>query len=400
MRKVGFLALYVVLILIAGMALSSGVYKRAALPEKNYEKELEVFLDALSIVKSDYVDPQSIGPKKLIHGAISGMISSLDPYSEFLEPDEFKDIKIETKGEFGGIGVEIAVKDGFLTVIAPIDGTPAFKAGILAGDKIMKIGAKSTKKTSLQDAVKSLRGRPGTPVEISVLRKDDKGFLDFTITRAIIKVESIKDIKIIDEDYKIGYVKLVEFQERTPVDLEAALKKLKSEGMKALILDLRNNPGGLLEVAVGVAEKFIPKGKVIVSTKGNEPSQNTVFKSEGSDEYLNFPMIVLVNKGAASASEIVAGAIQAHKRGLIIGVNTFGKGSVQTVIPMSDGSAIRLTTARYYTPDNKSINQDGITPDIQIEREELKDSYDTQLYRSIDLLKAMKVLKFYEETKT
>lgn len=399
MRKVGFLMLAVILILAAGMALSSGVYKKPAVSEKNYEKELELFSDALSIVKSDYVEPQSIDPKKLIHGAISGMISSLDPYSEFLEPDEFKDIKIETKGEFGGIGVEIAVKDGFLTVIAPIDGTPAFKAGILAGDKIMKIDAKSTKEASLQDAVKSLRGRPGTQAKISILRNDDKGFLDFTITRAIIKIESIKEPKIIDEDYKIGYIKLVEFQERTPVDLEAALKKLKSEGMKALILDLRNNPGGLLEVAAGVAEKFISKGKVIVSTKGNEPNQNIVFKSDGSDEYLDFPMIVLVNKGTASASEIVAGAIKDHKRGLIVGVNTFGKGSVQTVIPLADGSAVRLTTARYYTPDNKVINHEGITPDIQIEREDPKDSYDAQLYRSIDLLKAMKVLKFYEETK-
>lgn len=398
MRRIS--VVFAIILLIAGIAFSGGVCRKAALPEKNYEKELELFSDALLIVKSDYVEPQSIDPKKLIHGAISGMVSSLDPYSQFLEPDEFKDIKIETKGEFGGIGVEIAVKDGSLTVVAPIDDTPAFKAGILAADKIIKIDAKPTKEMNVHDAVKMLRGRPGTSVKMSVSRKEDKDLLNFTITRAVIKIESIKESKIIDKDYKIGYIKLVEFQERTPADIETALQKLKSEGMKALILDLRNNPGGLLEVSTRVAGKFIPKGKIIAFTKGNEPNQNVVFKSEGTDEYLDFPIMVLVNKGSASASEIVAGAIQDHKRGLIIGTNTFGKGSVQAVIPLADGSALRLTTARYYTPNNKSINKEGITPDILIEREEAKDSYDIQLYRAVDLLKVIKVLKFYEEAKS
>lgn len=389
-----------VLVFVAGIALSNSVYHRSVFSEKEYEKEMEIFSDAISIIKSDYVEPESIDPKKLIHGAISGMVSSLDPYSQFLEPDEFKDIKVETRGEFGGIGVEIATKEGQLTIVSPIDATPAYKAGILAGDKIIKIDSKPAKNMSLQEAVKMLRGRPGTQVKISVLRKEDNDLIDFTITRAVIKVESIKEVKIIDKDYKIGYIKLVEFQERTPADLEAALQKLKSEGMKALIFDLRNNPGGLLEVSTSVAEKFIHKGKVIVSTKGSEPDQNIVFSSEGNDAYLDFPLVVLVNKGSASASEIVAGAMQDHKRGIIAGTNTFGKGSVQTVVPLRDGSAIRLTTARYYTPNNKSINQDGIAPDIKIEKEDSKDGYDNQLYRAIDLLKVMKVLKAYEEKKS
>jgi len=418
MRKIRFLVLAIVLIFIAGVAVSSGIYPKDALVKKDYEKETELFSDVLSIIQTDYVDPESIVPKKLIYGALNGMVSQLDPYSQFLDPEEFKDIKIETKGEFGGLGVEIALKDGLLTIITPIDGTPAAKAGVLPGDKIVRIDGKSTKDITLLEAVKKLRGKPGTTVKISVLREDEKKLLDFVISRAIIKVESIKETRIIDEDYKIGYIKLVEFQERTPIDLEAALIKLKSENMKALILDLRNNPGGLLEVAIAVAEKFIPKNEVIVSTKGSRADQNIVFKSENNNAYLDFPMVVIVNKGSASAAEIVAGAIQDYRRGLILGTNTFGKGSVQTVIPLPDGSALRLTTARYYTPKNKMINHIGILPDIVVEKENLiarkeknteifdeteeprkevkRDFYDNQLYRAVDLLKAIRV---YEEKK-
>jgi len=421
MRKFRFWWLAIILILVAGIAVSNGIiYQRDLQVKKDYDKEIEFFKDVISIVQEDYVDPQSIDPKKLIYGALEGMVSQLDPYSQFLEPDDFKDIKVETKGEFGGLGIEITIKDGLLTIVAPIDGTPAAKAGIMPGDRVVKIDGKPTKEIKLQDAVKKLRGRPGSIVKITVLREDEKRLIDFAIARAVIKVESVKNVKIIDEGYKIGYIKLVEFQERTPADLETALAKLKSEGMQALVLDLRNNPGGLLETAIGVAEKFIPKGQLIVSTKGAISAQNMVFKSNGNNLYTVVPMVVLVNKGSASASEIVAGAIQDYRRGLILGTNTFGKGSVQTVIPLVDGSALRLTTARYYTPKNKMIPHDGIKPDVVVEKEELtqkkenageifqdmedqkqeikKDVYDNQLYRAVDLLKGIKIYKgFLEE---
>jgi len=393
MRKFRFWWLAVILILVAGVAASNGIYFRDNADKKDYEKEMGLFKEVLSIVQEDYVDPH-----KLIYGALEGMVSQLDPYSQFLEPDDFKDIKVETKGEFGGLGIEIAIKDGLLTIVAPLDGTPAAKAGIMPGDRIVKIEGIPTKKIKLEDAVKKLRGRPGSIAKITVLREDEKRLIDFAVVRAIIKIESVKEARILDKEYKIGYIKLVEFQERTPQDLEAALAKLKSAGMQALILDLRNNPGGLLEAAIGVAEKFIPKGQLIASTKGAITPQDMVFKSNGNNLYTGIPMIVLVNRGSASASEIVAGAIQDYRRGLILGTNTFGKGSVQTLIPLADGSALRLTTARYYTPKNRVIPHDGIRPDVVVEHEAQRDTYDDQLYRAVDLLKGIKVYKgFLEE---
>ena len=332
----------------------------------NLYQELELFSDAVTIIRSDYVEePES---KKLIYGAMKGMLSSLDPYSQFMDPETYNEMKVETEGEFGGIGIEITIKDDLLTIISPIDDTPAYEAGLKAGDKIVKIDGEITRDLMLMEAVKKLRGKPGTNVDITVLRESEKKLLDFTITRSIIKIEIIKKAEFIEDG--IGYIRLVEFQEKTHKDLEENLRKLEENGMQGLILDLRNNPGGLLDSSVDVAEKFLEEGKDVVSTKGRVKNQNMVFKAKNRNKHLNYPMVVLINGGSASASEIVAGAIQDHKRGVIMGTKSFGKGSVQTVVPLSDGSAIRLTTSKYFTPNGRSIHGEGITPDIIVEREE------------------------------
>jgi len=329
-------------------------------------KELELFSDTVSIIRSDYVEkPKS---KDLIYGALKGMLSALDPYSQFMDPDTYNEMKVETEGEFGGIGIEITIKDDLLTIIAPIDDTPAYKVGLKAGDKIVKINGEITRDLTLIESVKLLRGKPGTDVKVTVLREKERKLLDFTITRSIIKIESIKRSEIIKDD--IGYIRLIEFQEKTKRDLETSLRKLEKQGMKGLILDLRNNPGGLLNAAVDVSDKFLEEDKVIVSTKGRVENQNFTFKSKGRKKHLTYPMVILINGGSASAAEIVAGAMQDHKRGIIIGTKSFGKGSVQTVMPLSDGSAVRLTTSKYFTPSGRAIREDGITPDIIVEYKE------------------------------
>jgi carboxyl-terminal processing protease len=367
---------------------SKGICQKEPDLKRDYYKQIEQFANVLSIIQTDYVDSEGIDPKELIYGAMEGMVSKLDSYSQFMEPEEYREMKMETEGEFGGVGVEITLKDGLLTVVSPLEGTPASKAGIMAGDRIVKIDDKSTKDIKLHEAVKKLRGRPGTDVNITVLREDEKKLLDFNITRSLIKIESIKQAEIIDYMDNIGYIKLVEFQEKTPMDLDAALARLKAEGMKSLILDLRNNPGGLLDVAVIVAERFIEKGEVVVSTRGRLSNQNIVFKSQGKNLYTDFPMIVLVNNGSASASEIVAGAMQDHKRGIVMGTKTFGKGSVQTVIPLRDGSALRLTTAKYYTPKNKMIHAKGIMPDVIVEKENIIAQNKEDIFEAMDAIEA------------
>ncbi len=329
-------------------------------------KELELFSDAVSIIRSDYVEePKS---KDLIYGALKGMLSALDPYSQFMDPDMYNEMKIETEGEFGGIGIVITIEDNLLTIISPIEDTPAYEVGLKPGDKIVKIEKEITRDFTLLEAVKKLRGKPGTKVNITVLREKEKKLLDFAITRSIIKIESIKKSEVIDE--KIGYIRLIEFQEKTHLDLEKSLRDLESKSIKGIILDLRNNPGGLLDSAVSVSDKFLEEDKVIVSTKGRVENQNFVFKSKNKNKHLDYPMVVLVNSGSASASEIVAGAIQDHKRGIIMGTKSFGKGSVQTVVPLSDGSAVRVTTSKYFTPNGRSIHGEGIMPDIIVEYKE------------------------------
>jgi len=294
------------------------------------------------------------------------MVNSLDPHSAYLPPEAFKEFQTETKGEFGGIGIQIGIKDGVLTVIAPIEDTPAWKAGIKAGDKIIKIDGTLTKDMNINDAVSKMRGPKGKAVTLTIQRDEWKQLKDITIVRDIIKIKSVK-YRMIDKE--IGYIKLVQFQEGTAQDLAEALKSLKDSGMQSLILDLRNNPGGLLQSAVDVSEQFLPPKHLVVSIQGRVGEKMQYYTEQLRPSYTDIPMIVLVNQGSASASEIVAGALQDWGRALILGVQTFGKGSVQSLIPLSDGSALKLTTAKYYTPKGKSIHAVGIIPDIVVKLE-------------------------------
>jgi carboxyl-terminal processing protease len=353
----------------------------ATTPEKIYEN-LEVFANVLSIVQDSYVE--KVDSKNLIHGAIRGMLNTLDPHSSYLDPEEFKELQVETKGSFSGIGIEITLKDGVLTVVSPIEGSPASKAGLQAGDKIIKIGDEFTKDMDLLEAVKKLRGPQGTKVTISIHRDGWKDLKEFTMTRDVIPLQSVK-AKMLEPGF--GYVRITSFQAKTSSDLKQALNGLcKKRPLKGLILDLRNNPGGLLDQAVEVADLFIDQG-VIVSTRGRLKNQNMTFSAHNNGDRYNFPMVTLVNEGSASASEIVAGAMKDHGRALILGAQTFGKGSVQTIIPLGDGSGLRLTTARYYTPNGTSIQAEGITPDIIVptriagDEEQGKDEEESEPHR-------------------
>jgi len=326
-------------------------------------RQVGLFSDVLSVIQTDYVTEPEY--KKVIYGALKGMLSSLDAHSQFMDPETYNELKIDTEGKFGGVGIEITIKDGLLTVITPIDDTPAWKAGIKANDRIVKINGKITRDMDLTEAVRILRGTVGGAVEITILRESEKKILDFKIVRDIIKIKDIKESRILEDG--IGYIRLVEFRENTSQEMNRALEKLRAEGMNAFILDLRNNPGGLLNVAVNVTENFLEKGKLIVYTKGRKSSQNLKFVSNAASPLLDMPAVVLINQGSASGSEILAGALQDYKRAIILGTKSFGKGSVQTVIPLSDGSALRLTTSKYFTPLGREIQDKGVVPDIVVE---------------------------------
>jgi carboxyl-terminal processing protease len=333
----------------------------ATTPQKIYEN-LEVFANVLSIVQDSYVE--EIDSEEVIQGAIKGMLNTLDPHSSYLKPEDFKELQVETKGSFSGIGIEITLKDDMLTVVSPIEGTPAFEAGLQAGDKIIKIGDEFTKDMDLMEAVQKLRGPQGSAVTISIHREGWNDLEELTITREVIPLHSVK-ARMLEPGF--GYVRITSFQAKTTSDLKQALNELGKQGeLKGVILDLRNNPGGLLDQAVKVSDLFIDRG-VIVSTKGRIKEQNMTFSAHNNGDRYNFPMVVLVNEGSASASEIVAGAMKDHGRALVLGAQTFGKGSVQTIIPLGEGSGLRLTTARYYTPNGTSIQAMGITPDILVE---------------------------------
>ncbi|MGE5253727.1 MAG: S41 family peptidase [Planctomycetaceae bacterium] len=329
--------------------------------ESAYGK-LKVLADVLAIVERNYVEP--VKTNNLINGAINGMLETLDPHSNYMTPEIYKEMQTETRGSFGGIGFEITIRDKVLTVVAPIEDTPASRAGIQSGDLILRIDGKSTKDMTLMEAVKLMRGPKGTQVTITIMRQGFTEPKDLTLTRAIIPIRSVRS-RTLEPGY--GYIKLSQFIEKTSPDMEAALKKLEGQdgSLKGLILDLRNNPGGLLEQAVKVADVFLDSG-LIVYTEGRVEGQKMKFFAQKKEKMREFPMIVLVNGGSASASEIVAGALQDHGRAVILGTQTFGKGSVQTIIPLEDGSALRLTTARYYTPNGRVIQAQGITPDIVV----------------------------------
>lgn len=335
------------------------VHRVGADINSTYEK-LKILADVLALVEKNYVEPVKIN--NLVNGAINGMLETLDPHSSFMTPDVFKEMQTETRGSFGGVGFEITIRDKVLTVVAPIEDTPAFRAGIQSGDQILRIDGKSTKDMNLMDAVKLMRGAEGTKVTITIMRNGFTEPKDLSLTRAIIPIRSVRS-KMLEEGY--GYIKINQFIEKTHTDMKAALEKLESkEGtLKGLILDLRNDPGGLLEQAVKVADEFLEAG-MIVYTEGRVEGQKMKFYAQKKVKMREYPMMVLVNAGSASASEIVAGALQDHGRAVILGTPTFGKGSVQTIIPLEDGSAVRLTTARYYTPNGRSIQAQGIVPDI------------------------------------
>ncbi|MDP2938995.1 MAG: S41 family peptidase [Candidatus Omnitrophota bacterium] len=384
-------------------------------------KQVELFSYALTTIQSEYAEEPK--PKDLIYGALKGLLASLDPHSQFMDPETYNELKVETEGQFGGLGIEITLKDGLVTVITPVQDTPAWKAGIKAGDKIVKINDEIARDFTLNDAVKRLRGKPATVVNILVLREGEDKLLEFKITREIIKIHDIKEARILEE--RIGYIRLAEFRENTPADLTKALESVKKDGADSLILDLRNNPGGLLNIAIKISEIFLPEGKVIVSTKGRHSNQDMVFKSRSrNSDYLEWPMVVLINEGSASGSEILAGSLQDNKRAIILGTKSFGKGSVQSVIPLFDGSAIRLTTSKYFTPSGRSIHGLGILPDVAVEDVELvekekddklesllkekevekpkseisdkqKDSYkkDRQISSAIDIIKGIRIFK-------
>ncbi|HIJ59658.1 MAG TPA: S41 family peptidase [Nitrospirae bacterium] len=360
--------------------------------QSNYE-DLKTFTEVLSLIKKNYVE--EVKNKDLIQGAIKGLVNNLDPHSGYLTPEAFKELRVETKGEFGGIGIQIGIKDGILTVIAPIEDTPAYKAGIKAGDKILKINNDSTKNMSIHDAVAKMRGAKGTSLTLTIFREGMKETKEYTIVRDIIKIKSVKS-KILHDN--IGYVKLTQFQETSANDLKKALDSLKKEGMNSIILDLRNDPGGLLTSAVSVTELFLPPKKLVVYIKGRKGEKTEYFTELPKSDYADMPMVVLVNQGSASASEIVAGALKDWNRAVIVGVQTFGKGSVQSLIPLSDGSGLRLTTAKYYTPKGTSIQGVGITPDIIVKLESKeKDSKEHKVIREKDLEKHLKNEQIPEE---
>jgi carboxyl-terminal processing protease len=341
-------------------------------------EELRAYADVFNAIKQGYVEP--VEDKKLITDSISGMLSGLDPHSAYLDAEAFKELQVGTQGEFGGLGIEVGMEDGFVKVISPIEDTPAFRAGVLAGDLIVKLDDTPVKGMSLNDAVKRMRGKPRTDITLTIMRKGESRPVVITLTREVIKVQSVKS-KVIEPGY--AYLRIAQFQENTAAAVVEHLNKLSAEGpMQGLVLDLRNDPGGLLHGAVGVSAAFLPEDTLVVSTDGRTEDAKREYRATPADylrgtrdDFLrrlpaiakDVPMVVLVNAGSASASEIVAGALQDHKRAKVLGTQTFGKGSVQTILPLNNSTAIKLTTARYYTPSGRSIQAKGIEPDVVIE---------------------------------
>ncbi|MDK9707671.1 MAG: S41 family peptidase [Desulforhopalus sp.] len=351
-----------VLLLLSLLSLSPPASAEISQADKETTyKQLELFSNILSILQENYVE--EINTKEALNGAIRGLLYSLDPHSSYLAPESFKDLQDETRGSFSGIGIEVTIKNDLLTIVSPIADTPADQAGLKANDIILEIDGQKTKNMAPYDAIEKLRGPAGTSVTLSIYREGWDELKKMTIKREIIPIQSVKAEFL---SPGLVYSRITKFQSHTSSEFKTKLQQLKNERqIDGLILDLRNNPGGLLHQAVSIADIFLEKGK-IVYTKGRRPDQNTVFTAHASGEKRQFPLVLLVNEGSASAAEIVAGAIQAHKRGIIVGMQTFGKGSVQTIIPLPDGAGLRMTTATYYTPDDRSIQALGITPDVEV----------------------------------
>jgi len=386
-------------------------------------ENFELFARVVERVRSDYVEGHKLTYRELIESALKGMLGSLDPHSEFMEPVQYDELKKDTEGAFGGVGIVVTMEENksYLTVVSPMADTPAYRAGIISGDRIVKIDQRSTEGISLQQAVERLRGEPGTEVTITVYRPSSEKSRNVVLERAIIKVDTVKDLSGENtfelDDYKIGYVWLTQFGEQTGRDLRRSLDRMLSDGMRGLILDLRGNPGGLLDQAVEVCEQFLPSGQLVVFTQGQTEHMRSEHFAGSKNPILDLPIVVLVNNGSASASEIVSGCLQDLGRAVILGEQTFGKGSVQSIFPVSGGWALRLTTAKYYTPSEKVIHGKGITPDILVpvsnedlealfykrtpggvdgllhlseeERERIRSTMDVQLERARDLLRGV-----------
>jgi carboxyl-terminal processing protease len=370
------LASFVVAV-VAVALMSSWLAGRVLARQEGYEK-LEVFANILAMVQRHYVD--DVTTKELVDGAIKGMLASLDPHSAYLPPDAYNELQVDTRGSFGGLGIEITLRSGILTIVSPIEDTPAFRAGVQAGDQIIKIDEEFTKDMNLMQAVKLMRGPKGSAIQLTIRREGVPDWIELEIVREVIRIKSVKHRKL---EPGFGYLRITQFQERTDRDVRLAVKEFQDSdgGLDGMVLDLRNNPGGLLSQAVRISDLFLDSG-MIVYTEGRLGSQEQKFFAHESDSLTEFPMIVLVNGGSASASEIVAGALQDHKRALVLGTQTFGKGSVQTILKLDQDtedqeSAIRLTTARYFTPNGRSIQATGITPDIVMESR-LRDTGETQ----------------------
>jgi len=408
--------------LTLNLAIGAAIYLNSARAEEqkdSMDANLELFASVLQKVRAEYVDSTNLTYHNLTDAAIRGMIGSLDPHSEFLDAQDYRQLQDDTEGQFGGLGLVVSMRDGYVTIVAPMEDSPGFRAGILTGDRIVKVDGRNVIKSPLDEVVKQLRGDPDTQVTLTVQRPATGEEKSYTLTRAIIQTDMVKDISgrkefPLGED-GIGYVRITEFGDRTGDELQGALDKLKAQGMKALILDLRFNPGGLLDEAVNVCGKFLPRGQLIVSTEGRDPAQNSVLRAKGrGDELKGMPMVVLVDLGSASASEIVTGCLQDLHRAVILGEKTFGKGSVQSIFPLDGVGALKLTVAKYYTPSHRVIHEHGIEPDIVVPMTEEQESailltrlpgglesldatnrariaqiQDVQLERAEDLLKGM-----------
>ena len=407
---------------IAGFHVLKAANELAA--EDNGYSNIAVLTRAMQLIRQDYVDDKKINYRALTYAALKGMLNSLDPHSQFMEPRELKGMEDDTRSEFGGLGVIVSQRDGALVIVSPMEDTPGFRAGLLPGDQILKINGVSTEKMELNGAIDKLRGVAGEKVTLTVFRPSSKQIKDYQIERAIIKVASVKDAKLLDPamtgGVKIGYVRLVQFNEPTAAELGAKLDALEKQGMQALVLDLRNNPGGLLNSAVDVCAQFLPPRTMVVSTEGRVTSQRREYRTSAeSKQRPRYPLAVLINGGSASASEIVSGALKDLNRAILVGETSFGKGSVQSVVQLPDGSGVRLTTAKYYTPSKQVIHEKGVSPNIRAsmsaeqerllllqrradvlpeeDRKTLADFRDTQLERAADALKGVVVYSaFYE----
>ena len=414
----------VIVLLLLNLAVGAKIYMGAVHPtndDDTAQANLDLFTDALQKIRGEYVDGKDLTYQKLVYSALKGMVGQLDPHSEFLDADSFQELQDDTEGQFGGLGLVVAVKDGHVTVVAPMEDTPGFRAGILSGDRIIKVEGEDVSHQPLADVVKQLRGEPGSSVTITIERPSTGATKNFTLQRAVIQMDMVKDINgkkefPLDEN-KIGYARITQFGEKTGEELEAALGKMKRQGLKGLVLDLRWNPGGLLDQAVVVCQKFLPRGQLVVSTEGRHTLEK-YFAKGGGDELKGVPIVVLANLGSASAAEIVTGCLQDLHRAVVLGEKTFGKGSVQTIFPFDNGCALKLTVAKYYTPSHKVIHQHGITPDIIVpmtdteeaalllkrapggveslpdkERATVEAIHDEQLNRAEDLLKGLLIYR-------